>query len=327
MTRNCLLIAAMTVASPAFAAPPPVTALAYRPDGQLLAAGTRGVVHLIDPATGEVTVDLPGQTGRVTAAAFSRSGVLAVASGEPGKSGVVRLYDTCEPKATKPTAEFAAHKDAVYALAFSPDGKTLATAGLRPAHPAVGPSRRRPPPSRRLTLKDHSDAVYGARLPPGRQAARLRPSADRAVKVWDAATGKRLYTLGDPTDWVYAVAWSPDGKHLAAAGVGQERPRLGGGRGRRQARSTSVFAHERRCAGSPTLATARRSYSAGEDRVVKAWDAAKMVETKAAPRATRRRPRARRPARREATRRRPVRRAVAAARRGHRQANRDRRCR
>ena len=33
------------------------------------------------------------------------------------------------------------------------------------------------------------------------------------------ATGKRLYTLGESTDWVYAVAWSPDGKHLAAAGV------------------------------------------------------------------------------------------------------------
>ena len=43
--------------------------------------------------------------------------------------------------------------------------------------------------------------------------------ADRAVKVWDAATGKRLYTLSDPTDWVYCLAWSPDKKHLAAGGV------------------------------------------------------------------------------------------------------------
>ena len=39
------------------------------------------------------------------------------------------------------------------------------------------------------------------------------------MKVWDVATGKRLYTLGDPTDWVYCVSWSPDKKHLAAGGV------------------------------------------------------------------------------------------------------------
>ena len=99
MIRTPILLVALTIAAPAAATPPPVTALAYRPDGQLLAAGTRGVIHLIDPDKGEVVADFPGQTGRVTAAAFSQSGVLAVASGDPGRSGVVRLYDTRDPKA------------------------------------------------------------------------------------------------------------------------------------------------------------------------------------------------------------------------------------
>ena len=70
----------------------------------------------------------------------------------------------------------------------------------------------------RLTLKDHSDTVYAVAFhPDGKLLASA--SADRTVKVWDAATGQRLYTLGEPTDWLYTLAWSPDKKHLAAAGV------------------------------------------------------------------------------------------------------------
>ena len=44
-------------------------------------------------------------------------------------------------------------------------------------------------------------------------------SADRAMKVFDVKTGKLLYTLGEATDWLYTVAWSPDGKYLVSGGV------------------------------------------------------------------------------------------------------------
>src|SRR5262249_21726395 len=66
----------------------PVAALAYRPGARPLAAGGQGEVVLIDPANGAVTGRLHGLTGKVTALAFSRDGnSLAVAGGEPGKSG------------------------------------------------------------------------------------------------------------------------------------------------------------------------------------------------------------------------------------------------
>jgi eukaryotic-like serine/threonine-protein kinase len=41
--------------------------------------------------------------------------------------------------------------------------------------------------------------------------------ADRTVRVWDAATGKTLYTLRGHTDLVMDVAFSPDGQELASA--------------------------------------------------------------------------------------------------------------
>src|SRR5262249_33610728 len=46
---------------------------------------------------------------------------------------------------------------------------------------------------------------------------RLAACAGKAVKVWDAATGRRLLVLGPHRSQVFQLAFSPDGKRLAAA--------------------------------------------------------------------------------------------------------------
>lgn len=254
------------------AAAPPVTALAYRGDGKLLAAGAHGSVALVDPGTGDVASTLP-QRGRVTAIAFSKTNVLAVASGEPGKTGVVRLYDS-KPN-PKPIAEIPAHRDAIYALAFSPDGGTLATAGYDRVIKLWNVAK---PDKPTHLLQDHSDAIYSLAFHPNGKLL-ASGSADRAVKVWDVATGQRLYTLGDPTDWVYAVAWSPDGSKLAAGGV-DKSIRVWTATAEGGQLVNSVFAHTRGVLKLAYSADGGTLVSIGEDAVVKTWDSAKMVERK-----------------------------------------------
>jgi WD40 repeat protein len=39
-------------------------------------------------------------------------------------------------------------------------------------------------------------------------------SDDKTARIWDAITGKQLMMMEGHTDFVYGVAFSPDGKYL-----------------------------------------------------------------------------------------------------------------
>jgi hypothetical protein len=258
------------------AAAPPVAALAYRPDGKLLAAGVYKEVVLLDPATGAETGRLAGQTDAVTALAFSRDGQrLAVASGSCGAAGEVRIYTAKDGQvAAKPEHAIPAHADIIYALTFAPDGKSLASTGydrlIKLWDLATAKELR--------TLKDHSDTVYGlAFSPDGKLLASA--AADRAVKIWDIASGRRLYSLGDATDWLYALDWAPDGKHVAAAGV-DKSIRVWEVSAEEGKLVHSIFAHEGPVLRLAYSADGQTLYSLGEDRVIKSWHAARMTDKK-----------------------------------------------
>jgi WD40 repeat protein len=114
--------------------------------------------------------------------------------------------------ATPPGAVRLRHGGFVSAVAFTPDGKTLISAGgdgsIRLRDATTGTEARR--------LGGHKGGVYSLALArDGRTLA--SGGADRAVRLWDVKAGKEVRQVGGFRTDVVAVALSADGRQLAAA--------------------------------------------------------------------------------------------------------------
>gem|GEM_PF-685841 len=125
-----------------------------------------------------------------------------------GIRGEIKIWDAATGKEL---ALLNGHSGIVMSVAFSPDGRQLAS-GSRDHTIKLWDATT----GKELTaLNGHTSSVTSVAFSPdGRQL--VSGSWDNTIKLWDATTGKELTSLNGHTSSVTSVAFSPDGRQLAS---------------------------------------------------------------------------------------------------------------
>ncbi len=194
------------------------TACAFSHDGRFLAAvigQNQEAVRVWEWATGKEVRTLAGHGPPITSVAFSPDGRFLAAGGfvgarpqAPARRPAGKVWEAGSGK----EAWVIPQANPVTALAFSPDGRRLVTAGgdrvARVWDAASGQEL--------LALHGHGAIVSAAAYFPG---GRLLATAsyDQTARVWDATDGKPLRAYRGHTASLVSVAVSPDGKLLATS--------------------------------------------------------------------------------------------------------------
>lgn len=207
------------------AAEKPITAVAFSTDGKRIATSTDdGTIQIWDGSKGQAIDTLAGAGGPVRTLAFLNSRLLLstgdgqeaiVWDSNPDWNLIARLGAGEDPLDVKMSPfEFR-----VLSLAFSPDGKLLATGGGEPSR------------SGELLLWDvekktivrtivdaHSDTIFGLQFSQDGKKI-VSGSADKFVKIHEVETGEHVKSFEGHTHHVLDVSWKADGSQLVSAGA------------------------------------------------------------------------------------------------------------
>lgn len=148
----------------------------------------------------------------ITAVAFSPDGTELAVSGYHE----VTMWKVADGMLTR---RLGGLSERVYDIAYSPNGKWLATASGDPgqfgsaklwiAEPNGGGKPVR-------DLVESNDAIYAVAFSPDSQLV-ATAGADRTIHIFKVETGEPVSTIEDHADWIFDLAFSPDGTRLASA--------------------------------------------------------------------------------------------------------------
>ncbi len=210
----------------------PVQSIAWSPDGKWIIsggyqriliwnavamkqvrvlAGSAGVTpsggQPAAPPEGALTA--PRLVGSITALAIDPTSTFLFATdGEPGGAGFIHKFDLPQDKLL---ATWKAHEDTAYSLRLSPKGDRLLSGGSDKLAKLWDTASLK----LATTFEGHTNHILSVAF--NHDATQIATAgADKEVKVWEVSSGNQEVKLGDKKNVFTAIAWSADGKALAA---------------------------------------------------------------------------------------------------------------
>jgi competence ComEA-like helix-hairpin-helix protein len=188
-------------------------AVAFSPDGKMLAGSSDGAIYLWNVATGEVIGQLSTKYSSqvTTIIAFSPDGK-TLATGD--NNSTITLWDIASRQMIgQPFTEQTDSSWAIWSIAFSPDGKTLASGNQFGTLILWDVATHRPI---RQPLITNSAEIYSVVFSPNGEELAAGFS-DGTVGLWNLATHQMIsQPLDGKNGALWSIAFSPSGEILAS---------------------------------------------------------------------------------------------------------------
>jgi WD40 repeat protein len=203
-----------------------VKSVAYVADGKIIAtAGEDGTIRLWNGSTGKPLEEITGHTSGVELIASGPNRLLVTASDDkqviawdsnPAWNLIATLGPPAENVLDLAKSQFI---NRVLALAFSPDGKLLATGGGDPSRSGELMLWNVETKTMVRQLVDaHSDTVFSIDFSRDGKYI-VSGAADKFVKQFEVDSGKHVRSFEGHTHHVLGVSWKADGSRIASAGA------------------------------------------------------------------------------------------------------------
>jgi len=199
------------VQTPVYAVPPVISAMAFSPDGSILAVSGYHEILLHKADGSAIIARLIGESPRIEALAFSSDGKqLAACGGSPAEFGQVQIWDVATRRATK---TFDISTDELYGISFAPDGKSVAFGGADKIVHRINLADGK----EMLDFKAHADWVLATQFThDGKQL--VSASRDRAMKLIDLESGRFVDDINNPLEGCICLAIHPKEEQILYGG-------------------------------------------------------------------------------------------------------------
>ena len=204
---------------------PWVTSLTYSPDGETIAAGTsEGTTKLWNAKTGAIIKTLAGHTGRVNSVAYSPDGKTIVTGSKDKTLRVWNAQTGVLIKTLKRDNYYSqvfgsknGHNAPVYLAGWSPDGKTIISAGPDGTKIWKAPDVSNPLDVNPLLRNiERSHSAYSLAYSPDGKTIASFSRLGTILNLWNPQTGVLIHALKGHTNPIVSLTWIPNSNTIAS---------------------------------------------------------------------------------------------------------------